>query len=169
LLVGRVKRAHGVRGALLIEPQSDAPGAIFVPGRVVSVGAPDGLAVGDTTLTIAEARSAQLGWIITFDSISDRNMAELWRGRTLHIAAADAPAPNDDEVYVHDLMRLTVHAQDGTVIGAVRDVYDAPQGWLLEVATPRGARLVPWREELFSDVDWESGVATLVDLPGLVD
>ncbi len=167
--MGRVKRAHGVRGALLIEPQSDAPGVIFTPGRVVYGGSTDGLSVGDTTLTIAEARPAQLGWIVTFDAIADRNVAELWRGRTLHISAAEAPPPDEDEVYVHDLMQLTVHAQDGAVIGKVRDVYDAPQGLLLEVTTPRGPRLVPWREELFSEVNWESGVATLVDLPGLVD
>lgn len=167
--MGRVKRAHGVRGALLIEPQSDAPGVIFTPGRVVYGGSADGRAVGEVTLTITDARPAQLGWIVMFEGITDRNIAELWRGRTLHIAAADAPVPSEDEVYLHDLMQLTVHAHDGAVVGRVRDVYDAPQGWLLEVATPRGARLVPWREELFSEVNWETGVATLVDLPGLVD
>lgn len=167
--MGRVKRAHGVRGALLIEPQSDAPGVIFTPGRVVYSGSANGLTVGETTLTITDARPAQLGWIVMFEGITDRNVAELWRGRTLHIAAADAPAPSEDEVYVHDLMQLTVYAHDGAVVGKVRDVYDAPQGLLLEVVTLQGARLVPWREELFSNVNWETGVATLVDLPGLVD
>jgi 16S rRNA processing protein RimM len=79
------------------------------------------------------------------------------------------PPPDPDEVYLHDLMGLEVFAHDGVRVGAVCDVYEAPQGLLIEVDTARGRRLVPWREELIAEADWNARTVRLVDLPGLLD
>ncbi|MGH7671150.1 MAG: hypothetical protein ACRENQ_16830, partial [Gemmatimonadaceae bacterium] len=42
LIVGRVRKAHGIRGELVVEPITDAPDAIFAPGRRVFAGTPSG-------------------------------------------------------------------------------------------------------------------------------
>ncbi len=158
-----------MRGALLIEPKSDVPGAVFAPGRVVYVGSADGARVDDTPRTITEAREANAGWIVSLDGLTDRTVAESWKARTIHADADTLPPPDEDEVYLHDLVGLVVFAHDGTEVGPVRDVYEAPQGILVEVETGAGPRLVPWRDEIIAEADWTARRVTLVDLPGLVD
>jgi 16S rRNA processing protein RimM len=164
-----VRRAHGVRGALLIESKSDVPGAVFAPGRVVYVGSADGRKVDPAPRTITAAREVNLGWIVSLDGLDDRTVAESWKARTLFAEADTLPPPDPDEVYLHDLMGLEVFAHDGVRVGAVCDVYEAPQGLLIEVDTARGRRLVPWREELIAEADWNARTVRLVDLPGLLD
>lgn len=168
-MVGRVRRAHGVRGALVIQPLSDAPGAVFAPGRIVFLGSADGKRVDDTPRTVGSAREANVGWLVTLSGLTDRTAAELLKARTVFADASTLPPPSDDEVYMHELIGLAVRTHDGAPVGEVRDVYEAPQGLLIEVETAAGPRLVPWREELFSEVDLEARVVTLIDLPGLVD
>ena len=41
-IVGRVRKAHGIRGELVVEPLTDAPDAVFAPGRRVFAGTVDG-------------------------------------------------------------------------------------------------------------------------------
>lgn len=158
-----------MRGALLIEPKSDVPGAVFAPGRVVYIGTADGGRVDDTPRTITEAREANAGWIVALEGVSDRNVAESWKARTVFADAQTLPPPDADEVYMHELVGLTVHAHDGSVAGSVIDVYEAPQGLLIEVETLHGKRLVPWRDELIEHADWAARKVTLVNLPGLLD
>lgn len=164
-----MRRAHGVRGALLVESKSDAPGAVFAPGRVVFIGSADGRRVDPTPRTITAAREVNLGWIVSLAGLDDRTVAESWKARTVFADADTLPPPDEDDVYLHDLIGLHVHAHDGTPVGTVCDVYEAPQGVLIEVDTPRGRRLVPWRDELIADADWEARAVRLVDLPGLID
>jgi len=158
-----------VRGALLIEPKSDVPGAVFAPGRVVYIGTADGVRVHETPLTITDAREANAGWIVSLDGVSDRNVAESWKARTVFADMSTLPPPDAGEVYMHELVGLTVHAHDGSVAGNVVDVYEAPQGLLIEVETSAGKRLVPWRDELIEHANWEARTVTLVNLPGLLD
>lgn len=158
-----------MRGALLVESKSDAPGAVFAPGRVVFVGSPDGRRVDPTPRTITTAREANLGWIVSLAGLDDRTVAESWKARTLFAEADTLPPPDEDEVYLHQLVGLTVQAHDGASVGTVCDVYEVPQGVIIEVDTPHGRRLVPWRDELIADADWSSRTVRLVDLPGLVD
>lgn len=164
-----MRRAHGVRGALLVESKSDAPGAVFAPGRVVFVGSPDGARVDATPRVVTAAREVHLGWIISLEGLDDRTVAESWKARTLFADADTLPPPDDDEVYLHQLIGLQVMAHDGATVGAVCDVYEAPQGLLIEVDTPQGRRLVPWRDELIAEADWSARTVRLVHLPGLVD
>ncbi len=158
-----------MRGALLIEPKSDVPGAVFAPGRVVYIGTADGVRMDETPCTITDAREANAGWIVSLDGVSDRNVAESWKARTVFADAETLPPPDQDEVYMHELVGLTVHTHDGSVAGPVVDVYEAPQGLLIEVETVVGKRLVPWRDELIAHADWEARKVTLVNLPGLLD
>ena len=158
-----------MRGALLIESKSDAPGAVFAPGRVVFVGSPDGRRVDPAPRTITSAREVNLGWIVSLEGLDDRTVAESWKARTLFADRDTLPPPDDDEVYLHELIGVAVEAHDGAAVGTICDVHEPPQGLIIEVDTPRGRRLVPWRDELIADANWETRTVRLVDLPGLVD
>lgn len=164
-----MRRAHGVRGALLIESKSDVPGAVFAPGRVVYVGSADGARIDEAPRNIIEAREANAGWIVVLEGLSDRTVAESMKARTVFAHEDTLPPPDENEVYVHELVGLTVLSHDGATVGPVCDVYEAPQGLLIEVDTANGKRLVPWRDELIASSNWEARQVTLIDLPGLLD
>jgi len=105
-LVGRVRRAHGLHGELVIEPLTDVPDAVFAPGRRVFAGTIDGDPAPDgRTLVVEESRPFKGGgWIVAFDGIADRTEAERWRERYV-LARKDELTPvAEHEVYLHDLL-----------------------------------------------------------------
>ena len=77
--VGRVRRPHGVRGELVVEALTDEPDAILAPGRRVFQGTHEGelwldpRARTPRELTVTGLRPFKEGWLVTFDSITDRN------------------------------------------------------------------------------------------------
>ena len=93
----------------------------------------------------------------------------MWRGRYLLVDVARIPAPGEDEVYIFSLIGMKVEVAGQGMVGTVRDVYDAPQGLLLEVETATGTPLVPWHPEIIERIDEEARVIVLKPLEGLLD
>ena len=137
-IVGRVRKAHGIRGELVIEPLTDAPDAVFAPGRRVFAGTANGdLAPGRAELYVATSRPFNDGLLVAFTELPDRTVAETWRGRYLLVPADEVPAPADDEVYVHELPGMRVELESGELLGTVDATYELPQGLAIDVR--RGA------------------------------
>ena len=154
-IVGRVRRAHGIHGELVIEPLTDAPDAVFAAGRRVFAGTVSGdPAPDERELVVEESRPFKGGWIVAFIGISDRNEAERWRERYL-LAPVDELAPlGENEVYLHDLPGLrVVLAETDEVIGEVTDVYELPQGVMLDVRREKGSVLIPFSAEIVTRLD----------------
>lgn len=155
-IVGRVRRAHGLRGELVLEPLTDAPDAVFAPGRRVFAGTTDGDPSPDgRELVVEESRPFKGGgWIVAFDAIADRTEAERWRDRYVLAPVAELDPVGEDEVYLHDLHGLTV-VRDGSGerVGEVTDVYELPQGIVLAVRRPAGSVMIPFRSEVVRRVD----------------
>ena len=171
-LVGRVRRAHGLHGELVIEPLTDVPDAVFAPGRRVFAGTTDGDPAPDgRTLVVEESRPFKGGgWIVAFDGIADRTEAERWRERYV-LARKDELTPvAEHEVYLHDLLGLSVvRAGSLEPVGDVIDVYELPQGIMLDVRRPKGTVLIPFRPEVVTKVDL-AGRRLIVDPPeGLIE
>lgn len=108
-------------------------------------------------------------WLVRVGEVSDRDLADSWRGRYLLADAAELPDAADDEVYVADLIGMQVEVDGQGLVGHVRDVYDAPQGFILEVETASGRSLVPWHEDLVRSVDEASRRIVFAPLDGLFD
>jgi len=158
-IVGRVRRAHGIHGELVIEPLTDVPDAVFAPGRRVFAGTVDGDPSPDgRALVVEESRPFKGGgWIVAFHGISDRNEAERWRERYVLAPKDELTPAAEHETYLHDLLGLSVvRAGSLEAVGDVINVYELPQGIMLDVRRPKGTVLVPFRPE----------VVTRVDLPG---
>ena len=101
--------------------------------------------------------------------LTDRDQADLWRGRYLLVDASRLPEPGEDEVYVFSLIGMEVQVDGQGTVGHVRDVYEAPQGLLLEVETATGRPLVPWHPGIVEHVDEEARVIVLKPLEGLLE
>jgi 16S rRNA processing protein RimM len=145
IIVGRVRKAHGIRGDLVVEPITDEPDAVFASGRRVIAGTATGDPAKDAReLHIASSSPFKGGYIVHFVEIADRTVAELWRDRFLLVPADELEPPSDDEVYVHDLLGMHVQLESGDPVGVVTATYELPQGLTLDV--DRGGRsvLIPY-------------------------
>ncbi|MBL0939540.1 MAG: 16S rRNA processing protein RimM [Gemmatimonadaceae bacterium] len=168
-----MRRAHGVRGAWAVESLNDAPDVLFASGAVLFAGDREGaVALKDgavQALHIEDGRRMNREWLVRVRELTDRDIADSWRGRYLLADSDTLPPPDEEEVYIGDLIGMSVTVEGQGPVGHVRDVYDAPQGYILEVETAKGRSLVPWHDDLVLDVDDEARIITLAPLDGLLD
>jgi 16S rRNA processing protein RimM len=151
LEVGRIGRAHGLRGDVSIVPITNRSER-FAPGSV--------LFAGDRELRITRSRRQGDRWIVGFEGVDDRNGAEGLRNQLL-MGAELAGAPGD-ELWVHELIGAEVRDRAGVALGSVVAVEANPAHDLLVLES--GA-LVP----VVFVVAQADGIVT-VDLPeGLLD
>jgi len=170
-LVGRVRRAHGIRGEVVIEPLTDAPDAFFAAGRRVFAGTRDGALAQDTReLRVKRSTPFKGGLIVAFDGIDNRDSAESWRDRYLLVPEGEVTPPSEGEIFIHDLVGMRVVRSNGEEVGEVTEVYELPQGPVLEVAR-RNAKpvLLPFNEQTVTDVDSTSRVIRVDPIEGLLD
>ncbi|MBI5088177.1 MAG: 16S rRNA processing protein RimM [Actinobacteria bacterium] len=128
LEVGRIGRAHGVRGAVVVTLSSD---------RVERMAPGSRLHDGSQWLEVVSARSQpNRRWVAHFAGVDDRTEAEALTGRML----SAEPVADDDAFWVHELIGASVVEADGTVRGRCIAVIDNPANDLLELDT---GHLVP--------------------------
>jgi 16S rRNA processing protein RimM len=142
---------------------------IFASGAVVIAGDREGNAAAEGELHIEDGRPMNREWLVKVREMDNRDVADTWRGRYLLADASRLPEPDADEVYVYSLIGMRVEVDGQGLVGHVRDVYDVPQGLVLEVETATGTPLVPWRPEIIRIVDEESRTIVLYPLEGLLD
>jgi 16S rRNA processing protein RimM len=170
VIVGRVRRPHGVRGELLIDVMTDEPDAVYASGRRVFGGSVEGDAVDDApALTVLETRPLKDGLLVRFSEISDRNAAETWNGRHLLVPEEELAPLEEGQVYIHELKGMTVQLSSGELVGTIADVFEAPQGLLLDIARDRGTVLVPFASDIVTEVDRVRRVVRIDPPPGLLE
>lgn len=177
-IVGLIRKAQGIRGEVVIEPLTDKPDVIFASGSRVFAGTRDGnLAVvrdvkgGEEipSLTISGSKPFKKGLIVQFEELRDRNSAELWRGRYLLARFSELPPLEEDQVYLHDLIGMKAVSTDGRDLGTVTTFYELPQGIMLDLDTPRGSVLVPYRPEVVVQTDIGARKLLINDTLGVLD
>jgi 16S rRNA processing protein RimM len=120
LEVGRIGRAHGLRGEVVVSLTTDrlervAPGAVLVTDA------------GE--LEVRASRPHQGRWIVAFAGHDSREDADRLRGLTLRAEAVDDPA----ELWVHDLVGAEVVTVGGKAVGHCVGVVANPAADLLEL------------------------------------
>ncbi|REF35197.1 ribosome maturation factor RimM [Thermasporomyces composti] len=162
VVVGRVGRAHGVRGEVAVDVRTDTPELRFAPGVVFSTEA------GQLTVRSTRWHGSRL--LVSFEGIHDRTAAERLRGVLL---VADVPEDerleDPDEFYDFQLVGLGVRTVDGEPVGEVTEVVHLPMQELLAVRRDDGSEvLVPFVSEIVPDVDLGSRTITIDPPPGLL-
>jgi 16S rRNA processing protein RimM len=170
-LVGRVRRAHGIRGELVIETLTDAPDAIFAAGRRVFAGTKNGDPTADRQeLHIIRSTPFKGGLIVAFEGIDDKGSADAWRERTLLLPGDEVDPPDPDELFIHDLVGMRVVRVSGEAIGDVAEVFELPQGLIMEVRRAAAKPvLLPFDEHTVTEVDVAGRVIRVDPVEGLID
>jgi 16S rRNA processing protein RimM len=168
LVVGRIGRPHGVRGAVIVDVRTDDPDLRFAAGSVLVT---EPAASGP--LTVSEARWHSGRLLVFFAGVGDRDQAEELRGVLLVVDSAELADPADPD-YVRDyqLVGLAVQTTAGEQVGKVADVLHHGQDLLvIRGDGPRsGAEiLVPFVTALVPEVDVAGGRLVIDPPPGLLD
>ena len=174
IIVGRVRKAHGIRGEVVVEVITDAPDAVFASGRRVFAGTAAGdLSPSRQELHVRSVRPFNDGILVGFDEVPERNAAELWRGRYLLMPAEELPPPDEDEVYLHDLIGMRVLLTEGQPVGTVIAIYELPHGLALDVrlAEPRDGEtvLLLYDDNTIASVDKERRIIVVTPAEGLLE
>jgi 16S rRNA processing protein RimM len=170
LLVGEIRKPHGIKGELFVAPTTDHVDAVYAPGAELLLADPDGRPLDvERPLVVVQARPFKKGLIVRLDGVEDRNAAEVLRGRTFAVSAEDVPPLEDEEYFLHDLTDLEVQDVDGERVGRVQDVYTIGAAHLLGVHDGERERLVPFNRTVVREVDIDAGRIVIEPIPGLLD
>jgi 16S rRNA processing protein RimM len=169
LIVGSVLKPHGIKGELMVRLETDRPGAVFQPGRVLRLGDAEGRPL-EGSLVVERARAFKGGYLLKVAGHTGRTEAvEALRGKSLLIPEAEAAPRDEDEVFYHQLVGLKVVSASEEV-GTVREVYEAPSGVLLGVERAgRKELLLPFVRDWVRRVDVAGGVLEIEAPPGLLE
>ncbi|PIQ61859.1 MAG: 16S rRNA processing protein RimM [Bacteroidetes bacterium CG12_big_fil_rev_8_21_14_0_65_60_17] len=166
--IGRIVRPHGVRGEVKVAPETDRP-EIYLDLQTVLVGSDNESAVSFDILSANVVPSRHgVTAIVQLDAVSSRDAAEQLAGQRVYARAEDLPELADDEFYYDDVIGLVVLDQDGSVLGTVKDILEAPAQDKLVVSRPgRPDVLIPLVPAFIGSITTEHVVINTIE--GLID
>jgi 16S rRNA processing protein RimM len=140
LAVGRVARAHGLRGRILVAPYNPESLGLERASALWLGRAGKEL----RKIEVRSAERANLGYLVALRGLDDRDAAEALRGDEVLVARDELPALDEGEFYAVDLVGMTVVDAAGVLRGAVTALETAGRQELLTVRTAAGVEaLVP--------------------------
>lgn len=169
LRIGRLTKAHGLKGAIKVELYTDEPDKRFVPGAVFTLQVPTASKWHGKTLTLNELRWYNGHAVAFFEGVDDRSEAETLIKAILWVSQDPKQLPDEDDAwYDHQLVGLTV-LRDGAKVGLVARVDHLPAQDLLAIKTADGEVLVPFVKAIVPEVDLAAGTVTITPPTGLFE
>lgn len=166
LPVGRVAKAHGIKGEIKVYPFSGDPTAF--PGySAVTLIAPDGQELG--TYPVTEGRLQGRHALLRLAGIDRREQAEALAGCEVRVDKAQLPPLGEDEFYWQEMEGRRVVTTDGRDLGRVSGFLATGAHDILRV-TGRGREyLIPASGEVIAEIDDKAGIIVIDPPPGLLE
>ena len=169
LRVGRLTKAHGLKGAIKLELFTDDPGRRFVPGAVFTLQVPTSSPWHGKTIELVELRWYNQHAVGFFKGVPDREAAETLAKAILWIDQDPTEQTDEEDAwYDHQLVGLAV-VRDGVQIGTLTRLEHLPAQDLLIVKTAAGEVMIPFVKAIVPSVDVKAGVITITPPPGLLE
>jgi 16S rRNA processing protein RimM len=165
VLVGRVARPHGLRGHVVVNPETDFVDDRFQTGaRLWSR-----VAGGERVLTVGDARLHGRRPVLAFDGYDSVEAAETLTGAELRIPETELQPLASGTYYLHDLVGCRVESVGGGVIGIVARVDGGAEAAVLAVDAPNGEVLVPLAREICVGIDTAARLIRVAMPEGLLE
>ena len=165
VLVGRVARAHGRFGEVIVNPETDFPEQRFAPGAVLHTRREG----RDERLTVGAMRLHHGRPLLAFAGVTSMSDAEALAGLELRVPEGELTALPDGTYYEHALVGCEVVTLSGRTIGVVRAVEGSAAGARLVIGSGRGEIQIPLAHEICVRIDI-AGRRIVVDPPeGLLE
>ena len=161
---GRILASHGVRGAMRIETWCDSP-AVAAALPTLYLADKDGRYIPYRLLT---ASCHKGGLLATLEGITTPEAVAPLRGVTVYAKRTDLD-PHGERVFLAETVGLPVlHAEDGRLLGHVREVDTSRKTTLYVIDTEHGEVLLPAVPEFVKEIDTERGL-TVAPISGFFD
>lgn len=165
VLVGRVARPHGIRGQVIVNPETDFVGDRFKPGATFQTRS----ARGEEQLTVTTARVQNGRPVIGFAGFSSIEDVERLAGLELRVPEEELQPLDSGMYYHHQLIGCAVETVAGERVGEVVRVSGGAAGSLLEVDGPGGEVLIPLAVEICVEIDVGQKRIRIAPPEGLLD
>ena len=169
IIVGRIIKAHGIKGEVKVVPETDDPER-FLDFESVYIGPKPGEVEEYTVKGIRfQPSSKGITVLAFFDEVKTRTDADALAKSSLYVTE-DALGLEDDEYFLHDLIGCSVKNTEGEDIGVVKDVLEMPAHMVYLISrSGKPDVMVPAVEAFIEEVDLEIRQITISSIEGLIE
>jgi 16S rRNA processing protein RimM len=162
LLVGILRRPHGVKGEVLMAVMTDFPERLK-PGITLYLGS------DHQPVTIANVRHHNKGLIVAFEEFQSRTDLDHLRNQELFVRVDDRPALPDGQYYLHQLIGLQAVTEDGQNLGIIAEWIETGANGVFVVKPEDGGEiLIPDIDEVIVGIDLKNGQINIRLIEGLL-
>lgn len=165
VLVGRIARTHGHRGAVIVNPDTDFPETRFVEGAIVWM-----LRGGEAVpVRLLDAWFHQGRPVLTLDGVATMNDAEALRGAELRVPEHELQPLPEGAYYQFQLVGCEVVTSEGRRVGTIASIEGEPGNHRLSIDSDGGEVLVPLGAPIFEEIDLARRRVVIDPPDGLLD
>ena len=161
LVVGFLRRAHGLRGELIMDLHTDFPERLK-SGRKLFVGEEY------RPVELASARTHAKGMLVKFKGIESPEEAGLFRNQWVYVRASDVPSLPEGKLYQHELFGFEVVDENGEALGQLVEILETGANDVYVVRNETGKEiLLPAIPSVILELDAPRRVMRVHVLEGL--
>ncbi len=164
LVVGSLRRAHGVRGEMVMEVITDFPERLK-PGTSVYIGSTH------RPMVIEGSRPHSEGLLVKFRGLKSPEEAARYRNQQVYVTAHDRPPLPEGQYYEHQILGFAV-VEDASneKLGTLDEIMHTGANDIYVVSRPNGGELlVPVISGVVLSLDPANRMIRVHLLPGLVE
>jgi 16S rRNA processing protein RimM len=162
LVIGRVRKPHGVRGEIRVEIISDLPERFNWLDEVY-LGQPN-----PKPFLVESVRFHKNSALLKLKGCDNRDAASHLRSQLVQVPESLGIPLEEDEYYLYQLIGLSVHEEDGNFLGHVAEVIETKANNVFVVKGSKGELLLPDIAEVIREIDFEKGKISVRLLPGMI-
>ncbi|WYD81072.1 MAG: ribosome maturation factor RimM [Candidatus Electrothrix gigas] len=164
VLVGKVTKAHSIKGEIKVHPFSGSPQTMLAYPEILLDA--EGC-VSPVPYRVERARVQKNAVLLQLTGCTDRNAAEKLVHSKVYVHEDALPAPKPDELYLRDLEGKLLQTQDGQTVGRIQSFLANGLQDLLCVKSNGEEYLIPLVPEFLQTVDKDTVTVSLP--PGLLE
>lgn len=151
LLLGKLRRAHGVKGEIPLEVYTEML-ELLVPDSLVFIGD------AYQPLTIEKTRWKQELLLLKFKEIDDRTIVSELTNALVYVRSVQLPPLTEGEIYSHEIVGLSVYTEEGEFLGTLVEILETGANDVFIIEDDAGQEiLIPDTEEVILEIDLELG------------
>ena len=163
LVVGFLRRAHGVHGEIILDLHTDFPERLQ-SGKKLFVGEER------KQMTLSGSRPHAKGMLLKFKGIETPEEAGQLRNQWVYVKATELPKLPEGKIYQHELFGFAVVDEDGNALGELVEIIETGANDVYVVRSQSGKEiLLPAIPSVILEADSTQRVMRVHLLEGLVD
>ena len=162
LVVGKLRRPHGLHGAILMDMLTDFPERL-IPGKIVYLG------IEFNPIIIGSIRNHGRSFLVNFENLTKREDVDSLRNQYVHVRTEDCPPLPEGEYYHHQLIGLSVIDEQGNALGTFNAILETGANDVYIIRPQEGPDiLLPAIESVIQKIDLIDHVMYVNVPPGLI-